>query len=881
MKFEAPKAIHLKDYTPPPFWAKQVHLTFDIHADRTLVISKTTYERSDKDPQKTVDLSLHGNDLDLKGIRLNDSPLPQTAYLATPDQLIVRNVPNFFELELVTELKPQDNKSLEGLYQSGPLLCTQCEPEGFRRITYFLDRPDVMATYTTRIIANKKDFPVLLSNGNPMEAGDLPAGRHYMVWHDPYPKPCYLFALVAGDLAHQESRFATQSGREVTLRIYVEKPDINKCDFAMQALKLAMKWDEDTYGLEYDLDIFMIVAVSSFNAGAMENKGLNIFNSKYVLANPETATDNDFLNILGVIGHEYFHNWSGNRVTCRDWFQLSLKEGFTVFRDQEFSADMSNPAVARIRQAVNIKSGQFAEDRSPMAHPVRPDSYVEINNFYTQTVYSKGAEVIRMMHTIIGAEGFHKGAALYFQRHDGQAVTIEDFVKAMEDANSVSLSQFMQWYHQAGTPTLTCSSRYDSAQKQLTLNFKQTLPPTPGQMHKKNHVIPVRMGLIDRQGQAIPLIRQGQSGPAKAEEVLLVTEAEQTFVFANVAQAPILSLLRGFSAPVYLETTVTREDRIFLMSHDPDEYNRFEAGQQLAVEEVMRMGTSALQNVTPKADTSYLQAFGTQLRDHALDPAFMAEAIALPDADYLANLTATVNIEQIDTGLRSLTRLLGEAHWDSLWDLYQRHHHPTAPAGAPTAVGPRKLKNKCLQYLTATGRSEAWDLAYRQFEDAHNMTDSVMALFCITNDTSPRREKVFQRFYDRWHHEKLVLDKWFSMQAATERHDAIATIEGLLRHKDYDRYYPNRVYSVFGPFMRLDPVGMHHPSGRGYEILMDEILAIDAYNGQVASRLAQKLANFKQLDANRQKLVRQCLEKILAKPGLSRDVLEVVSKGLA
>ena len=447
MKFEAPKAIYLKDYTQPPFWAKQVHLTFDIHADRTLVISKTAYERNGNAPQKTVDLSLHGDGLDLKGIRLNDSPLPQTAYLATPDQLIVRNVPDFFELELVTELKPQDNKSLEGLYQSGPLLCTQCEPEGFRRITYFLDRPDVMATYTTRIIANKKDFPVLLSNGNPMESGDLPAGRHYMVWHDPYPKPCYLFALVAGDLAHQESRFTTQTGREVTIRIYVEKPDINKCDFAMQALKLAMKWDEDTYGLVYDLDIFMIVAVSSFNAGAMENKGLNIFNSKYVLANPETATDNDFLNILGVIGHEYFHNWSGNRVTCRDWFQLSLKEGFTVFRDQEFSADMSNPAVARIRQAVNIKSGQFAEDRSPMAHPVRPDSYVEINNFYTQTVYSKGAEVIRMMHTIIGAEGFHKGAALYFQRHDGQAVTIEDFVKAMEDANGVSLSQFMHWYH--------------------------------------------------------------------------------------------------------------------------------------------------------------------------------------------------------------------------------------------------------------------------------------------------------------------------------------------------------------------------------------------------------------------------------------------------
>lgn len=880
MKKEIPKAVYLKDYEQPGFWAKTVHLTFDIHTDRTLVISRVTYEHNKNGTPKPAALKLMGHELQLKGVRLNQNPLPPTEFTATPDELTIFHVPDIFELELVTELKPHENKALEGLYQSDNMLCTQCEAEGFRRITYFLDRPDVMATYTTRIIASKKDYPVLLSNGNPMEAGDLPAGRHFAVWHDPFPKPSYLFALVAGNLIFQEGNFRTKSGREVTIRIYVEAENRDKCDYAMQSVKWAMKWDEDTYGLEYDLDIFMIVAVSSFNAGAMENKGLNIFNSKFVLADPQTATDNDFLGILRVIGHEYFHNWSGNRVTCRDWFQLSLKEGLTVFRDQTFAEDMGHAAVSRIRQVISLKSGQFEQDRGPMAHPVRPESYVEINNFYTSTVYSKGAEVIRMIQTQLGHEQFIKGAQLYFQRHDGQAATIEDFVKAMADSSQKDFSQFMLWYSQAGTPTLKCTSNYDQEAKTFAITFKQTIPATPGQPHKNPHVIPVRMGLLSRDGKPLPLKLHGQKTPAGSELVLSVSEAEQTFVFEGIPMSPIMSVLRRFSAPVYLETPLKREDRTILLSHDPDEYNRFEAGQELAMEEILNLGSAAVKNQKLQVDSAYLQAYGKQLSDHAQDPMFQAEALGLPDIDYLANLSETIEVEKLYFGIQSLSRILGEHHWDLFLDLYQRHHHPSAPAGAPDTIGPRKLKNVCLQFLTATNRQEAWALCRKQFDTAHNMTDFIGALSCLTHSTSPMRDEVFEIFYRKWHHEKLVLDKWFGMQSWTHRDDAIEIVQSLLKHKDYDRYYPNRIYATLGPFTGLTPVGMHHPSGRGYQLLAHEVMSIDSYNPMVAARMVHRLINYKRFDLKRQKLMKDQLQTIATKPGLSPDVYEIVSKSL-
>ncbi len=880
MKKDQPRAIYLKDYTPPSYKIDAVKLTFELEEKVTLVRSVLTVR---KNPETLADdntLVLNGEELELESVALDNRDLNGNEYVLNAQSLIVPGVPDRFKLEIVTRIRPHKNTQLEGLYKSNAIFCTQCEAEGFRRITYFLDRPDVMAVYTTKIFANKDKYPVLLSNGNLVERGDIDGNRHFATWHDPFPKPSYLFALVAGPLVCKEATHRTRSGREVKLRIYVEEHNRDKCDHAMVSLQKAMRWDEDTYGLEYDLDVYMIVAVDDFNMGAMENKGLNLFNSKYVLARPDTATDQDYQHIEGVIGHEYFHNWTGNRVTCRDWFQLSLKEGLTVFRDQEFTADMASRAVKRIADVRALRTHQFAEDSGPMAHPVRPQSYIEINNFYTVTVYEKGAEVVRMYQTLLGLEGFQKGMKLYFQRHDGQAVTTDDFAAAMANANDFDLSQFKRWYDQAGTPELAVSGRWDSDRHQYMLDFTQTCAPTPGDDDKQPFYIPVKVGLIARDGCDIPLRLLGETSTAGTSRLLIVSEPQQRFTFTDVYEQPVPSLLRDFSAPVNVRFDYDDDELAFLLAHDSDEFARWDAGQQLAIRHIQRL-VNAYQTQQPlQVDPTFLRAFAHVLEDERIDKAFVAEVLTLPGETYIAELTDQIDVDAIHAVRETLRRELAHALETTLVAAYEANRLAKPYTYDALDAGRRWLKNLCLTYLTVLDRPDYHALALQQFRSADNMTDCMGGLRALIDCECEERVQALDEFQARWHGDSLVLDKWFALQAMSCRSDTLENVKRLMEHPAFSIKNPNKVRALIGAFAHGNPVNFNQNSGEGYRFVADRVLELDAINPQGAARLAKAFSRWRKYPSDRQVLMRSELERLETAGNLSKDLFEVVSKSL-
>ena len=880
MSTNTPKTTRLRDYAPPAYRISTVDLRFELGEDFTTVHSRLHIVRAETTPAGTP-LILDGQQLELQALALDGTPLAADRYQLDADHLTLRDPPESFELAVVTRIRPQDNAALEGLYQSSGNFCTQCEAEGFRKITYFLDRPDVMAVFTTTLVADQSRYPALLANGNLTDSGTCDDGRHWAKWHDPFPKPCYLFALVAGYLRYLEDQFVTRSGRKITLRIYVEPDNIAQCDHAMYSLKQAMAWDERRFGLEYDLDLYQIVAVGDFNMGAMENKGLNIFNTKYVLARPETATDADYQGILGVIGHEYFHNWTGNRVTCRDWFQLSLKEGLTVFRDQEFSSDLGSCGVKRIDDVRVLRNSQFPQDAGPLAHPIRPDSYIEINNFYTVTVYNKGAEVIRMIQTLLGRDGFRRGMDLYFQRHDGQAVTCDDFVAAMADANDADFGQFQRWYHQAGTPELTVSDAYDPATSCYTLTVRQSCPPTPGQPDKAPFHLPLALGLLDVDGQDVPLQLAGEAAPQGTTRVLEVREPEHVFEFIKVPARPVPSLLRGFSAPVKLNTTESETDLRFRLAHDRDDFNRWDAGQALAIRAILTLVETRQQGQSWTLPESFSTAFGRALTSEA-EPALLAQVLTLPGENYLAEQMAVVDVDGIHAArcfvLRTLAERLREPLQTAYADLHDREQDGYRIDAE--AIGRRALKNVCLDLLLQLDDPGLRDLALRRFHAAGNMTDQLGALSALVNTDGPERCEALAEFYARWRHEALVVDKWLSVQATSRLPDTLAVVRGLMAHEAFTLRNPNKVRALIGAFSQANPVHFHAADSSGYTFLADQILALNAFNPQIAARLTAAFTRWHKYDPVRRQGMRIQLERILAAPALSPDVYEIAAKSL-
>ncbi len=878
---DTPRPIYLEDYRPPEFLIEHVDLCFDLDPETTRVQAAITFRRNPAAVRGQGELRLDGEQLELEAIAIDGRPLAPAEYRVAEDALTLLRVPDRFELTTRVCIHPALNTALEGLYQSGQMLCTQCEAEGFRRITYFLDRPDVMARYSTTLVADQVRYPVLLSNGNPVESRHLDGGRHLARWEDPFPKPSYLFALVAGDLGLVEDRFATASGREVALRIYVEHDNLDKCDHAMRSLKAAMAWDEAHYGREYDLDVYQIVAVSHFNMGAMENKGLNVFNAKYVLARPDTATDQDFLGIEGVIAHEYFHNWTGNRITCRDWFQLSLKEGFTVYRDQEFSADMGSRGVKRIADVRALRARQFAEDGGPMAHPVRPDSYIEINNFYSATVYEKGAELVRMQALLLGPEAFRRATDLYFERHDGQAVTTEDFVRCMEAASGRDLNQFRLWYSQAGTPVIEADDRYDPQARIYELTLRQSTPPTPGQPDKVPLHIPIALGLLGPDGSDLALRLEGETAASSGRtRVLELRGAEERFRFTEVPFRPVPSLLRGFSAPVRLRRDWQDEDLMFLMAHDGDGFNRWDAAQTLAQRLLLRMVAEPETPVSP----GFLAAFRGALRAGAAFPpaelALLAEVLSLPSEGYLGDQMGQVDVDGIHHARETLRRAIALELQSDLFVAYQANQDEGPYELTPAAVGRRALRNLCLWYLVAGGTDDARARVRTQYARGENMTDTLAALRLLVGDGGAAGDEALAEFYGRWSADPLVLDKWFSIQATSARPETLLRVAALLVHPAYDSRNPNRVRSLVGAFCAGNPVRFHAADGGGYRFLADRVLELDPQNPQIASRLLQSLARWRRYDQARQGLMRGELERVLAAPELSKDSYEVASKCL-
>lgn len=869
-----PQTIRLEDYSPPAFTVETIDLRFELGEEDTLVRARLALTQDAPGP-----LVLDAEDLDLISVALDGRVLDPSEYEVANNRLTVASVPDEpFTLETEVRTRPQDNTQLSGLYKSSGNFCTQCEAEGFRRITPHFDRPDVLSRFTVTIVGEKARYPVLLSNGNLTEAGDLEDGMHYAVWEDPFLKPAYLFALVAGDLARVEDRFTTASGREVTLHIYTAPEDSDKCGHAMESLKKAMAWDEEVFGLEYDLDIYNIVAVSDFNMGAMENKSLNVFNTVYVLATPETATDANFAGIEGVIAHEYFHNWTGNRVTCRDWFQLSLKEGLTVFRDQQFSADMGSSAVQRIEDVRMLRARQFPEDAGPLAHPVRPESYIEINNFYTATVYEKGAELIRMMHTLLGPDKFRKGMDLYFERHDGQAVTCDDFASAMEDASGVDLSQFRLWYSQSGTPHLRASGSYDLAAKTFTLTLEQDTPPTPGQGKKRPLHLPVALGLLDEDGNDLPLKMTGDEG-ASTTRILSLTERRQQFVFEDVPHAPVPSLMRGFSAPVVLDAGLDHAERAFLMARDSDAFNGWEASQQLSADILLGLVADHRAGREMQLDSVYSDAFGALLCSDA-DKQFIALAATLPSPAYLAQQMDEINFEGIEAAHNFVRAQLSATLRSDLERLYRENATNEAYAYKTDQVGRRSLKNLCLSYLMRAPDEAVVKICYGQFQLADNMTDSMAALSSLAHLDVPERDEALEDFYARWKDNPLVLDKWFSVQAMSERRDTLSAVRGLMNHPAFSLKNPNKVRSLVGAFANGNQARFNDASGEGYRLLADVAAELDSTNPQIAARLLGAFDQWRRYDEPRQALVVAEIERILAKSGLSKDVFEIASKTL-
>ncbi len=855
----APAIIRRADYRVPDWLIPDIALDFDLDAARTRVWSDMSVARNGDHDRP---LRLDGDGLVPLAVKVDGRSLNETEWTLEAGALVVPLGGATHKVEVLVELAPESNSKLMGLYASGGLLCTQCEAEGFPRITFFPDRPDILSRYSVKLTADKARYPILLANGDPVEQGDLEGGRHWALWNDPFPKPCYLFALVAGDLACNADRFVTMSGREVALGIWVREADLPRTDHAMQALKNSMAWDERVYGREYDLDVFNIVAVADFNFGAMENKGLNIFNSRYILADPETATDIDYDGVEGVVAHEYFHNWSGNRVTCRDWFQLSLKEGFTVFRDQNFSADMGSHAVKRIEDVRILRAAQFQEDSGPLAHPVRPESYMEISNFYTATIYNKGAELIRMMALMLGAERFRAGTDLYFDRHDGEAATCEDFVRAMEEGGEIDLGQFRRWYEQAGTPHVRALLSHDPVSRTAELLLEQSVPPTPGQPDKRPMAIPLRVALYDP-----------ATGSHHGDQLLMLTEAQQRFTFDNFASLPILSINRGFSAPVIVETNRSQADLAFLSAHDDDPFARYEAMQQLMVN--VLVGQVAGQSVDV---TAVVDAVRNTITDPLLDPAFVAEAVRLPSEAYLGDQMKQVDPDAIHAARDALQTRLG-ADLEPLWRDIHARTKANGFAVSPAAKGARKLRNVALLYLVASGAEDGPAIAYGQFSDADNMTERQSALATLASGTSPEREAALDIFYNRYSDDALTLDKWFQTQAFAFHPDTVELVEQLGQHKAFTLGNPNRVRSLYGAFAG-NQWAFHHKSGKGYRLVADCIIALDKLNPQTAARLVPPLGRWKRFDEGRAAQMRAELQRILNEPGLSKDVTEQASKSL-
>ncbi len=874
------QTVYLRDYRPPEFRIETAELYFDLREIGTIVRSRLFIERDARTPPSHP-LVLKGEGMELVSVALDGRTLTPGEYRVDEEGLAVPGVPARFALEIENRVHPADNTALEGLYVSGGNFCTQCEAEGFRRITYFLDRPDVMARYTTTLVADRARCPVLLSNGNPVAHGELADGRHWVRWEDPFPKPSYLFALVGGDLAWIEDEFTTRSGRKVRLRLYVQRHNLDKCAHAMECLKRAMRWDERAYGREYDLDLFMIVAVDDFNMGAMENKGLNIFNSACVLASPGTATDDDFQAILGVVGHEYFHNWSGNRVTCRDWFQLSLKEGFTVFRDQEFSAEMASRGVERIRDVNALRNAQFREDAGPMAHPVRPESYQEISNFYTATVYLKGAEVVRMLHHLLGAEGFRKGADLYFERHDGRAVTTDDFVCAMEDATGADLAQFRLWYSQAGSPELHVERRHDPGAGTCTLTVRQDCPPTPGQSEKAPFHIPLAVGLLTRDGRELPLCLAGEAHPVAGTRVLELRREVETFVFTGITEEPVVSLLRGFSAPVKVHMERDDEELAFLMARDTDPFSRWDAGQELAVKVLLRLVEAQRSGADLVADPVLVEAFRRSLLGAEADRAFLARLLTLPGEDYVAESLDRIDPAAVHEAHCFLRGALAKALHEPLLETYRSLDESGPYRTDPDSVGRRSLRNLCLGYLMQGDDPQAVPLCLDQFHSGTNMTDVLAALSALARSERPEREPALEEFYERWKDDPLGVDKWFAIQASAPLPDALERVRALTRHPAFNPRNPNKVRALLGAFCRGNPARFHARDGAGYAFLGDWILELDPINPQVAARLVGILSRWRRYEPRLGELMRAQLERVLAAPDLSRDTYEIASKSLA
>jgi aminopeptidase N len=879
MRTEEPRPVRLKDYRPPDWLIETVDL--DVLLDPTATVVRAKLRLKPNGAGAPAPLILDGEELKLHSLALDGKPLPDGSFIATPDGLTIAQPPQGpFTLEIETVLDPAANTQLMGLYRAGATYCTQCEAEGFRRITYFLDRPDVLAVYTTRIEADKSEAPVLLSNGNLVAAGEVPGtNRHFAVWHDPFKKPCYLFALVGGKLARVEDTFVTMSGRNVALAIYVEPGKEDRCAYAMDSLKRAMRWDETAFGREYDLDIFMIVAVSAFNMGAMENKGLNVFNDKYVLASPATATDTDYAHIEAVIAHEYFHNWTGDRITCRDWFQLCLKEGLTVFRDEEFSADQRSRAVERIGDVRALRSHQFVEDAGPLAHPVRPELYHEINNFYTTTVYDKGAEVVRMIKVLLGPDLFRHGMDLYFERHDGEAATVEQFVQCFADVSRRDFSQFMLWYTQAGTPHVVVTPHYDPRAQTYRIDITQSVPPTPGQPHKGPMLIPLALGLVGKNGGDLPLALDGKP---LARDVIEVKVLHQSFVFSGIAERPIPSLNRNFSAPVKLTLPVEPNDLRFLAAHDPDPFNRWQAVQTLAMS-LLTANVALLRRGAPaRDDDGLMTALGSILQDSELEPAFVALTLIPPsEADIAREIGHDVDPDATFAARTHVRATIGRRHAGALAETYRHMITPGPYQPDAQSAGRRALKNVCLGLLAATQENEAIALTFTQYQDADNMTDRMTALETLALYDRPERAQALEDFYARYKDDPLIIDKWLSLQAAIPESATLDRVRALTAHPAFSMANPNRVRALIGSFAQVNHTQFNRSDGAGYDFIADIVLSLDPKNPQVAARLMGAFRSWRALEAGRRARAEATLRRVAAAPTLSRDVSDIVARTLA
>ncbi|MDE0800594.1 MAG: aminopeptidase N [Rhodospirillaceae bacterium] len=872
--------VYLKDYSPPPFLVDSIELEFDLKPNKTRIIATSKIKRNNAAQNSERRLILDGEKLELVEIKINEKPLSHSDLSFGESTLTIENVPNEFTLKVTTEIDPKSNKALEGLYISGGRFCTQCEAEGFRRITYYPDRPDVLSRFKVTLVADAEDYPVLLSNGNCVSRGALAGNKHFTVWEDPFPKPCYLFALVAGDLGSISDTYKTASHMEVALNIYVEHGKERKAAYAMESLKRAMAWDEQTYGFEYDLSEFNIVAVSDFNMGAMENKSLNIFNDKFILADPETATDTDYAWIESVVAHEYFHNWTGNRITCRDWFQLSLKEGLTVFRDQQFSAGERSASVQRIEDVKRLRATQFVEDSGPLAHPVRPNSYAEINNFYTHTVYEKGAEVVRMIHTLVGAATFRKGMDLYVERHDGEAVTCEDFILAMEGASGLDLEQFLLWYNQAGTPLVSANGYFDEEGRRYTLTLKQTCPPTPGQTTKKPMHIPVSIGFVSSESGSIKTSMSGTTQNARDTHIISLHSTESQLLFEGfdeISGSIALSINRGFTAPIQTELAQSPIDLATLMGADPDPVSRWDASQSLACEILLRhCNNEAFTDIL----ATYRKAIGSIIDNAIADPAGTALLITVPSEKIIWERMKPIDPTAVHSAREWLKAEIGSAFYDSLRALYEEclASGPFNPCAKD--AGLRSLRNTALGYIASCGKAEGHELAYTHYKNADNMTDRWAGLAILNETDSDLRRTALNDFENRFEGNELVLDKWFTLEAYHPYPQTISRVEQLLSHSKYDNQNPNRIRALVGAFATGNAITFHDPSGLGYELLTNQIIKIDRFNPQTAARLMGAYQNWSKFEGGRKALMQEHLTRISAVNSLSPDISEIVQKCL-